>query len=188
VIAGTKYFVGHSDAMLGTVAARGDAWPRLKEVHGSTGLHVGPDDVYLGLRGIRTLAIRLERHAQSAMIIARWLAARSEVARVLYPPLETDPGHAVWKRDMTGGSGLFGVVLKGWSEEEAKRFIDGLRLFGIGASWGGFESLATLSRPIRTATKWQAEGVLIRLHIGLEDPADLMADLEAGLARVADGV
>ena len=188
VIAGTKYFVGHSDAMLGTVAARGDAWPRLKEVHGSTGLHVGPDDVYLGLRGIRTLAIRLERHAQSAMTIARWLAARPEVARVLYPPLETDPGHAVWKRDMTGGSGLFGVILKGWGEEQAKVFIDGLQLFGIGASWGGFESLATLSRPIRTATKWQAEGVLIRLHIGLEDPADLMTDLEAGFARVADGV
>jgi cystathionine beta-lyase len=185
VIAGTKYFVGHSDAMLGTVAARGDAWPRLKEVHGSTGLHVGPDDVYLGLRGIRTLAIRLERHAQSAMIIATWLASRPEVARVVYPPLASDPGHALWKRDMTGASGLFGVVLNGWNEEQAKQFIDGLQLFGIGASWGGFESLATLSRPIRTATRWQAEGVLIRLHIGLEDPADLMADLEAGFTRVA---
>ena len=187
IISGTKYLGGHSDVMLGTAAARGEAWKRLKAIHSDMGLHVGPDDMYLALRGIRTLGIRLERHAKSAMTVAKWLQARPEVARVLYPALETDPGHALWKRDMTGACGLFSVVLTGWSEDQAKRFIDHLELFGLGWSWGGFESLATLGhlKPIRTATTWQAEGPLIRLHIGLEDPADLIADLEAGFAHVA---
>ncbi|MCR4282528.1 MAG: cystathionine beta-lyase [Bauldia sp.] len=186
IMAGTKYLAGHSDVMLGTVAANGPALKKLKDVHGAMGVHVGPDDMYLGLRGIRTLPIRLERHWQSAMIVTAWLAARPEVARVLYPPLEADPGHRLWKRDMTGASGLFGIVLYGWSEDQAKRFVDGLELFGIGASWGGFESLAILAhpKPVRTATAWQAEGPLLRLHIGLEDPGDLIADLEAGFARV----
>lgn len=206
IISGTKYLVGHSDAMLGTVAARGQAWRRLKEVHGSMGTHVGPDDVYLGLRGIRTLAVRLDRHAQSALTIGEWLAARPEVTRVLYPPLPTDPGHALWKRDMTGAAGLFGVLFSGWSQDQAKVFIDGLELFGIGASWGGFESLAILANPApyRTAPQWnpsdrpmlartrsatwaQDGGQLVRLHIGLDDPHDLIADLEAGFARVAAG-
>lgn len=187
IIAGTKYLGGHADVMLGTVAASGDMWKKLKETHGGMGLHVGPDDMFLALRGIRTLAIRMERHAKSAMTVATWLAARPEVARVLYPALETDPGHALWKRDMTGASGLFGVVLNGWSETQAKQFIDHLELFGIGVSWGGFESLAIVShiKAARTARPWQAEGPLLRLHIGLEDPADLMADLEAGFAHVA---
>jgi len=186
IIAGTKYLGGHADVMLGTVAAKGAAWKALKDTHGSLGLHVGPDDVFLALRGVRTLGIRLERHGKSALTVAKWLAARPEVSRVLYPALEGDPGHALWKRDMTGACGLFGVVLNGWSEDQAKDFIDHLELFGIGASWGGFESLATLShlKPIRSATSWQAEGPLMRLHIGLEDPADLIADLEAGFARV----
>ena len=188
IISGTKYFVGHSDAVVGTVAARGDAWPKLRQTHVAMGLHVAPDDMYLTLRGIRTMGVRLAQHEKAAMTIATWLAARPEVARVLYPALPSDPGHALWKKYMTGASGLFGVVFNGWSNEQAKLFIDGLKLFGIGASWGGFESLATLSHPIRTATKWKPEGATIRLHIGLEDPADLMADLEKGFARVAENL
>jgi cystathionine beta-lyase len=169
------------------VAASGETWKKLKETHGNMGLHVGPDDMFLVLRGIRTLAIRMQRHAKSAMTVAKWLTGRPEVARVLYPALETDPGHALWKRDMTGASGLFGLVLNSWSEAQAKRFIDHLELFGIGASWGGFESLVILShiKAIRTARPWQAEGPLVRLHIGLEDPDDLIADLEAGFAHIA---
>jgi len=186
IIAGTKYIGGHADVMIGTVAANETAWPRLKETHRAMGLHVGPDDVYLALRGLRTLAVRLPRHAQSAMVVATWLAARPEVARVLYPPLPDDPGHLLWARDMEGACGLFGVVFAGWDDERAKRFIDGLRLFGIGASWGGFESLATLAHPesSRSATAWRPEGALVRLHIGLEDPDDLIADLAASLALV----
>jgi cystathionine beta-lyase len=187
IIAGTKYLGGHADVMLGTASARGATWKRLKELHGAMGLHVGPDDMYLALRGIRTLAIRLERHEKSAMTVARWLQARPEVSRVLYPPLKTDPGHAIWKRDMTGASGLFGVVMNGWSDDQARQFVDHLTLFGIGASWGGFESLATLPYVPRTATPWHLEGPLLRLHIGLEDPADLIGDLEAGFAHVAAG-
>ena len=187
VISGTKYLGGHSDVMIGTVAARGEAWKNLKELHGAMGLHVGPDDMFLALRGIRTLAIRLEHHEKSALAIAQWLQARPEVSRVLYPPLESDPGHGLWKRDMTGACGLFGVVLNGWSEAQAQQFADHLVLFGIGASWGGFESLVTLPHVKRTARRWEAEGPLMRLHIGLEDPADLIADLEAAFAYVAGG-
>ncbi len=185
--AGTKYFGGHSDIMLGTISANEGAWDALRSTHGALGICVGPDDIYLGLRGIRTLAVRLDRHMQSAMTIATWLSARPEVARVLYPPLPSDPGHALWKELMSGGCGLFGVVFNGWSEEQAKIFIDALELFGLGASWGGFESLVIYGRPqaMRTAVPWQAEGPLVRLHIGLEDPADLIADLEAALARAA---
>lgn len=187
IVAGTKYIGGHADLMLGTAAANETAWPKLKETHGAMGVHVGPDDVFLGLRGLRTLAVRLPRHAESALAVATWLAARREVARVLYPPLPGDPGHDLWKRDMRGAGGLFGVVFAGWSERQAAAFIDGLRLFGIGASWGGFESLAILAHPehTRSATKWRAEGPVARIHVGLEDPADLIADLDASFARVA---
>jgi cystathionine beta-lyase len=124
---------------------------------------------------------------QSAAAVATWLAARPEVARVLYPALASDPGHALWRRDMTGASGLFGVVFAGWNDAQSYRFIDALRLFGIGGSWGGFESLAIPANPMhgRTATNWKAEGALIRLHIGLEDVGDLIADLEAAFAAVA---
>jgi cysteine-S-conjugate beta-lyase len=185
IMAGTKYLAGHSDLMLGTVSANGEALRRLRETHGASGLHVGPDDVYLALRGLRTLGVRLPRHQQSATAIAAWLQERPEVARVLYPPLPTDPGQALWRRDMTGGSGLLGIVLSGWSESQAKIFVDSLELFGIGASWGGYESLAVLSHPekYRTARGWSAEGPLLRLHIGLEDPDDLIADLAAAFAK-----
>jgi cystathionine beta-lyase len=187
LMAGTKYLGGHSDVNIGTVAANPAAWPRLKETHGTLGLTVGPDDIYLALRGLRTLGVRLERQMASGLEVATWLAGRPEVTRVLHPALPGDPGHALWQRDMTGASGLFGLVLGGWTEAEAKAFVDGLRLFGIGASWGGFESLAILAKVghVRTAVPWHAEGPLVRLHIGLEDPADLIADLERSFANVA---
>jgi cystathionine beta-lyase len=180
----TKYVGGHADVMLGTVAANAAAWPALKETHGSMGLCAGPDDIFLALRGLRTLGIRLERQMRSALAIAGWLAKRSEVDRVLYPPLPGDPGHAIWERDMSGACGLLGFVLAGWTESRAMRFVNGLKLFGIGASWGGFESLVLIAHPARhrTATRWQASGPLIRLHIGLEDEADLIADLDAAFA------
>ncbi len=187
VVAATKHIGGHSDLMLGLVSANARALPALKRTHGDLGLFTGPDDISNALRGLRTLAIRLERSTASALTIARWLQKRPEVSRVLFPPLEDDPGHALWKRDMTGACGLFGVVFKGGTEERAKHFIDALELFGIGASWGGFESLAILARPAkaRTATPWQPEGPLIRFYIGLEDPADLMADLDAAFIKSA---
>jgi cystathionine beta-lyase len=188
IMAGTKYIGGHSDAMIGTAAARGDAWKKLKQARIDLGIHLAPDDMFLALRGLRTMAIRLDQHQKSATQIARWLQARGDVARVLYPVLENDPGHAIWKRDMTGASGLFAIVARGWSEKKASAFIDHLELFGIGASWGGFESLITLPHVhrSRSATSWAAEGPLMRLHVGLEDPADLTADLEAAFAAVAE--
>ncbi len=188
VMAGTKYLGGHSDVMIGTVAANEAAWPKLKATHGTLGMHVGPDDVFLALRGLRTMGLRLDRQMASGLAVAEWVAARPEVARVLHPALPGDPGHDLWRRDMSGASGLFGIVLDGWSEDDAKAFVDGLRLFGIGASWGGFESLAILAKlkGIRTAVPWQAEGPLIRLHVGLEEPADLIADLERSLLAVAE--
>jgi len=185
----TKYIGGHSDLMLGTVAANEKYWPRLKETSTNLGLCVGPDVIYLALRGLRTLAVRLERQMASALKIAGWLAARREIARVLYPALPGDPGHAIWKRDMTGANSLFGMVLDRWSDGDAARFIEGLELFGIGASWGGFESLVVLAnpRPVRTVTPWQAAGPLVRLHIGLEDPDDLIADLDQALTAARPG-
>jgi cystathionine beta-lyase len=188
VLSATKHIGGHSDIMLGLVSANEQAWSALKRVHGDLGLCAGPDDISLALRGLRTLAVRLERSAVSGEAVARWLSGRPEVARVLFPVLETDPGHALWRRDMTGACGLFGIVLAGWSEARAKAFVDSLTLFGIGASWGGYESLVILSRPekTRTAVPWRAEGPLLRLYVGLEDPADLIFDLEAAFANTAN--
>ncbi|SDB14894.1 cystathionine beta-lyase [Bauldia litoralis] len=185
--AGTKYLGGHSDVNLGLVAANERHWPALKEAHGTMGLCAGPDDIYLGLRGLRTMGVRLERQMQSALTVAGWLQDRPEVARVLHPALPDDPGHALWKRDMGGACGLFSIILDGWSLDDTKSLVDGLDLFGIGASWGGFESLAILADPRkqRTAVPWAAEGPLVRLHIGLEDPGDLIADLKAGFDRIA---
>lgn len=185
--AGTKYIVGHSDVMLGTVSANEKAWPRLIEVHGAMGYHVGPNDVYLALRGLRTMGVRLAQHQKSALEIAKWLETRPEVERVLYPALESDPGHALWKRDFTGACGLFGVILKDASKAQACALLDSLELFGLGYSWGGFESLALYANPStsRTATEWNESGALIRLHIGLENVNDLKADLENGLAALA---
>ncbi|MBB5754872.1 cystathionine beta-lyase [Prosthecomicrobium pneumaticum] len=186
--AGTKYLGGHSDVMIGTIAANARAFGKLRETHQALGLTAAPDDVYLTLRGMRTLAVRMERQMRSGLEVACWLQGRPEVARVLHPALPGDPGHALWRRDMTGASGLFGVVLNGWSDGKAAAFLEALSLFGIGYSWGGFESLAVPARlaGLRTVAPFEAGGALVRLHIGLEDPADLIEDLEAGFARVGN--
>lgn len=185
--AGTKYIGGHSDLMLGTVSANAATWPRLRDTVLTAGLCVGPDDVYLGLRGLRTLGVRLTRHQQSALDVARWLQRRPEVARVLHPGLESDPGHAIWKRDFGGASGLFSVILKPVSQAAVHALLDSLRLFGMGFSWGGYESLVILfdCAAYRTATQWTPEGAALRFHIGLEDVGDLKADLERGFAALA---
>jgi cystathionine beta-lyase len=184
--AATKYIVGHADAMLGAITASEKAARAVQRTHEDLGLCPGPEDVYLGLRGLRSLGVRLERHQKSALELAHWLADRPEVARVIHPGLPGDPGHAIWKRDFTGASGLFSIVLKPVSHDKVAAMLDGLSLFGMGYSWGGFESLILPFDPsaYRTATKWKAEGPAIRLHIGLEDVEDLKADLEAGFARL----
>lgn len=188
--AATKYIVGHADAMLGAITTTEAAWPTIARAHEDLGLCPGPEDVYLGLRGLRSLGVRLARHQASGIEIARWLAGRPEVARVLHPALASDPGHALWKRDFTGASGLFALVLKPVAAEAVAAMLDGLELFGMGYSWGGFESLILPFDPseYRTATKWQSEGPALRLHIGLEDVDDLRADLEAGFGRLAGRV
>jgi cystathionine beta-lyase, bacterial len=185
--AGTKYIGGHSDIMFGCVSANAATLPALKDTVYSMGLCVGPDDMYLALRGLRTLGVRLARHYQSGLRIARWLEQRPEVLRVLHPALETDPGHNIWKRDFTGACGLFSIVFKPASEQSVHAFLNELALFGLGYSWGGFESLAILfdCSEYRTATKWAPGGPTIRFHIGLEDPDDLIADLERGFAALA---
>lgn len=185
--AGTKYIGGHSDLMLGTVSANAATWRALRDTVLTSGLCVGPDDMYLGLRGLRTLSVRLERHQRSALEIARWLQQRPEVAQVLHPGLEGDPGHAIWKRDFDGASGLFSVILKPVSQTAVYAFLDSLRLFGMGFSWGGYESLVILfdCAAYRTATRWAPEGPALRFHVGLEDIADLKADLERGFTALA---
>jgi cystathionine beta-lyase len=187
VQAATKYLVGHADAMLGVVTATEQAFPALYRTHEELGLCPGPEDVYLGLRGLRSLGVRLERHQKSARELARWLAERPEVARVIHPALPSDPGHAIWARDFTGSSGLFSIVLKPVAQAKLAAMLDNLSLFGMGYSWGGFESLILPFDPraYRTATKWEAEGPALRLHAGLEDVEDLKADLAAGFARLA---
>jgi len=184
---GTKYIGGHSDIMLGTVSANEAAWPKLKDVAGTMGLCVGPDDMYLGLRGLRTMAVRLARHHESGVTVARWLEQRPEVLRVIHPALPSHPGHDIWQRDFTGACGLFAIVLKPIPEKAVFAFLNALSLYGMGASWGGFESLVIpydLSAN-RTATTWAPGGPCLRLHIGLEDVRDLIADLERGFAALA---
>ena len=184
--AATKYIGGHSDIMLGAVICNEETFMPVREGTAELGHCAGPDDVFLALRGMRTLSVRLERHQKNALEVARWLQSRPEVSRVLYPALPEDPGHAIWKRDFLGASGLFGVVLRPVPQAAVHAFIDALDLFGIGASWGGFESLIVPAAPERnrTATSWQAEGPMVRLHIGLEDPQDLIADLAQGLDKL----
>ena len=188
VQAATKYIVGHSDAMLGTAVANAEHWPPLKKYAVGIGFCAGPDDVYLAQRGIRSMSVRLERHARNALTLAEWLEARPEVARVLYPPLPSDPGHELWKRDFMGACGLFGVILKEVRKEAVAAMLDGLELFGMGASWGGYESLILPTNPerFRSATIWAPGGPTIRIHAGLEDVDDLIADLELGLQRLHD--
>jgi cysteine-S-conjugate beta-lyase len=185
--AATKYIGGHSDVMLGTVSANPATWERLSDTVHALGLCVGPDDIYLGLRGLRTMGVRLAHHHQAGLKVARWLAERPEIARVLHPAFESCPGHAVWRRDFSGASGLFSIVFKPVAQTAVNAFLNELRLFGIGASWGGFESLAIPfdCTSIRTATKWLPGGPTVRLHIGLEDVDDLIGDLEGGFAALA---
>ena len=172
--------------MLGAITTSERTAAAIAKTHEDLGLCVGPEDVYLGLRGLRSLGVRLERHQRSGLELARWLAGRPEVARVIHPALPDDPGHALWARDFTGASGLFSIVLKPVARTKLAAMVDGLSLFGMGYSWGGFESLILPFDPsaYRTATKWQAEGPALRLHAGLEDVEDLKADLDAGFGRL----
>jgi cystathionine beta-lyase len=184
--AGTKYIGGHSDIMFGTVSANKATLGKLKDTAGNSGLCAGPDDIYLALRGLRTLSVRLARHYESALTVAQWLAARPEVARVMHPALPSDPGHAIWQRDFTGASGLFSIALKPTSDRAVYAFMNELALFGMGFSWGGYESLVILfdCAEYRTATQWSPGGHTLRFHIGLEDTGDLIADLERGFAAM----
>jgi cystathionine beta-lyase len=185
--AGTKYIGGHSDVMLGTISANARTWERVNDMVHLLGLCVGPDDMYLGLRGLRTMGVRLAQHHRSGLQVARWLASRPEIARVLHPALESCPGHSIWQRDFSGASGLFSIVFRPVAAAAVNAFLDELTLFGIGASWGGFESLAIPfdCASIRTATKWTPGGPTVRLHIGLEDVDDLIGDLERGFSALA---
>ena len=186
--AGTKFLSGGSDILLGLVSANERCYPALRRTYNDFAMCPGPDDVYLGLRGLRTLALRLREHEAQALAVARWLAARPEVARVLHPALESHPGHAIWKRDFKGSTSLFSIILKPCSDRAVAAMLDGLELFGLGYSWGGFESLVIPfdCSTYRTATEWKPGGPALRFHIGFEDLEDLKADLEAGFARLKE--
>ena len=183
--AATKFIVGHSDAMLGTVTVPARLYEAVRGTANGFGYCAGPDDCYLGLRGLRSLSPRLARHQETGLKLAHWLAARPEVERVLHPALPSCPGHDLWKRDFTGACGLFGVVLKPAPKAAVAAFLDGLALFALGYSWGGYESLILPTYPgkVRTVTPWPHQGPSIRIHAGLEDADDLIADLDEGLAR-----
>ena len=180
--AATKYIGGHSDIMFGTISANAKTWPTIVEAIRLLGVCAGPDDVFLAIRGLRTLAVRLAQHHRSGLEMARWLSARPEVASVLHPALESDPGHAIWKRDFTGASGLFSIVLKPAPQKSVDALLNTVRLFGMGYSWGGFESLVIPfdCTSYRTASRWAPGGPTLRLHIGLENVEDLKADLARG--------
>lgn len=191
----TKHVGGHSDVMMGSASAGAELYAKLRKRAQSLGQVVSPDDAALALRGLRTLEVRLDRETRSALEIARWLAHRPEVARVLCPMLPGSPGHEIWARDFTGGCGLFSFVFRGGDGDRRDRFIDALELFGIGYSWGGYESLAVPldPAPIRSVVPWppadmdSADRFGVRLSIGLEDPADLIGDIEHALERIAQG-
>lgn len=185
--AATKYLVGHADAMLGAIVCTEDSFHRVKTAAVAFGTCAGPDDLYLGLRGLRTLSVRLHRHQETGLALADWLARRPEVTRVLHPARPGDPGHALWTRDFTGACGLFAAALRPVSRTALAAMLDHMELFGMGYSWGGFESLILPTRPaaVRSVTRWAEQGPLLRLHAGLEDVDDLLRDLEAGFARLA---
>ncbi|MGN6551240.1 MAG: cystathionine beta-lyase [Pararhizobium sp.] len=189
--AATKYPSGHSDVLLGTISANAATWDALHEAHITLGVCAAPDDCYLVLRGMRSMGLRLERHQESALAIAEALEGASGVARVLHPALPSHPGHAIWKRDFRGASGIFSIVLDGGAparhKAKAHAFLDALRIFGLGYSWGGYESLAVHAiLTDRTVTPVPPEGPVIRLQIGLEDVPDLMEDIRRGLAAAAN--
>jgi cysteine-S-conjugate beta-lyase len=185
--AATKYLAGHSDLLMGVITARTEELFRtVKDGIILFGDCVSPDLCYETLRGLRTLAVRLHRHERTALEVAQWLTQRPEVARVLYPALPNDPGHTLWKRDFSGAASLFGVLLRTHSDRAVSAMLDGLRLFKIGASFGGFESLVMPARPSesRTVRPWREAGILVRLHVGLEAVEDLITDLQAGFDRL----
>ncbi len=185
--AATKYLAGHSDLLMGVITARTEELFRTaKDGLVTFGDCVSPDLCYETLRGLRTLAVRLRCHERTALEVAQWLTQRPEVARVLYPALLDDPGHKLWKRDFAGASSLFGVLLRTNSDRAVASMLEGLRLFKIGASFGGFESLVMPARPSesRTVRPWREPGILVRLHVGLEAVEDLIADLQAGFDRL----
>ncbi|WP_066552401.1 cystathionine beta-lyase [Croceicoccus bisphenolivorans] len=185
--AATKYISGHSDLMLGIAVCTEEAFIPVKATASGSGYCGGPDDVYMALRGLRTLPIRMKQHQQSALTVAKWLQGRPEVARVMYPALPDDPGHAIWKRDYDGASGLFGVVLNACTDKQFAAMLDHMDLFKLGYSWGGYESLVVPTYPsdLRSAVTWDAPGPSLRLHVGLEEVDDLIGDLERGFARMA---
>jgi len=184
MLAATKYVGGHADVMLGALTATAEHYDRIQHLGWDLGHSVSPDDAWLGSRGLRTMGVRLKQHEQSALKIAEWLKGRAEVGLVLHPALRDCPGHELWKRDFKGASGLFSFELKGADAATRAVFVDSLELFGIGYSWGGYESLAIPIEPYRTISKTPAQN-LIRLHAGLEDPDDLIADLTAAFAKMA---
>jgi len=184
--AGTKYIVGHSDAMVGTVSTRAAHFEQLCNMSYQMGYCLSPDDAYLALRGLRTLKIRLKQHEANGLKIAKWLEGRPEVDHVRHPAFESCPGHEYWQRDFTGANGLFSFVLKQGHEAATTAMMEGMKYFKMGFSWGGYESLILTYHGIgryRTATGWTATGPLVRLHVGLEDPDDLIADLENAFER-----
>lgn len=188
--AATKYIVGHADAMLGVIVCTKDTFTTIKRTAVRLGTCAGPDDLYLGLRGLRTLGVRLKQHEESGLALADWLARRPEVTRVLHPGRPGDPGHALWRRDFTHACGLFAVAIPDVPRPALTAMLDHFELFGMGYSWGGFESLILPVRPaaVRSATRWSEPGILLRLHAGLENADDLIRDLEAGFARMAQAL
>jgi cysteine-S-conjugate beta-lyase len=184
ISAPTKYLGGHADVVMGAVSTTEAAWQTLNQSADAQGMTVSPDDAWLVLRGARTLATRLPVHAASALTLARWLQQHTPVARVFHPALPDDPGHALWLRDFSGSNGLLSFALKDQSLARAEQVVDALQLFGIGASWGGFESLAMISQldKARSVSDWSAQSIIIRLHAGLESPEELIADLAQALA------
>ncbi|MGB0747384.1 MAG: cystathionine beta-lyase [Magnetospiraceae bacterium] len=187
VQAATKYLSGHSDVMMGTICMDAALHRKIKRTQIDFGYSVAPDDCYLAQRGLRTLGIRLERHQESALTVAGWLRTRPEVKRLLHPAFADCPGHDYWKRDFTGSTGLFAVVLHDTRQEAVDALVDALEFFGIGESWGGFESLVSHPNPrkVRTAVPWTEAGQVVRFYVGLEDPLDLIADLEKGFNQMA---
>ncbi len=186
--AGTKYLSGHSDLLMGLVSANAVTWPALRETYDAMAMCPGPEDCFLALRGLRTMHLRLKEAEKQGLAMAKWLQARPEVAQVLHPALPESPGHELWKRDFLGSSGLFSIILKpGQTEQDLAAFLDGLQLFRMGFSWGGYESLIIPfdCKPYRTATAWQPGGIALRLQIGLEAIEDLQADLAAAFARLS---
>lgn len=182
--AATKYVGGHADVMIGYVTVNEAHAARFTQAHHDLGLYASGDDCFLALRGLRTMPVRLARHQETALTLARWLQKRSEVSRVLHPALESDPGHMLWKRDFNGSTGLFGVVLKNCSQQAFAAFMNSVTLFGLGYSWGGYESLIVPAHITRTARKFEAEGPVVRIHAGLEDVNDLIADLDQAFSKM----